>query len=162
MDPLDRHDLTPMRRILNRAHIKYLDVRPSGIELFGGPCPVHRAVATIYDYGSARTLYRQRKPACRSLDGATSITRKDWEGANEMPRLCVTCIQRPSCTPQVRLDLLIEAHSYRALLAFTSATNFLIYEADIHRQGVLLDRIDTEITVVDRGRWGEMRFRQLT
>jgi hypothetical protein len=153
MEPPDKPDFTPLRQILDRAALKYLDVRATGIEIDGELNPVRTAVARIYDFGGARTLYVQRKPSCRSLDGVTSITRKD--------HLCADCLQRHACTPQVRVDMLIGAQSYRCLLAYTSATNFLVYESVIRREGFEFDRVDTQITVVDRGTWGEMRFRRL-
>lgn len=152
-DPVDRTGFAPLREILRRAALRYLDVRPAGLEIVGEPHPLRTVVARIYDFGGARTLYRQKKPACRSLDGVVSITRKNQH--------CADCPQRHPCTPQVRIDLLVGAQSYRCLLAFTSATNFLVYESMIRRAGFEYDRVDTEITVIDRAAWGEMRFRRL-
>lgn len=66
---------------------------------------------------------------------------------------------QPRCTPQIRLDLSIEARPYRLLLAYTSAANFLAYEADLRRRRIVLEIVTHHIQVVDRGSWGELRFR---
>lgn len=153
MESSDRSGLTPLRQILHRAAIQYLDVKATGLKIEGEPNPVRVVVARIYDFGGSRTLYRQRKPACRSLDGVLSITRANLQ--------CADCPQRHPCTPQVRVDMLVGNQSYRLLLAFTSATNFLVYESTIRKLALDLDRIDTEIRVNDRGTWGELRFRRL-
>jgi len=154
MEPLDRSDFTPLRQILHRAAIRYLDVMATGLRIEGEPNPLRVVVARIYDFGGARTLYAQRKPKCRSLDGVTSMMR-------EPKQACADCLQRHACTPQTRVDLLIGRQSYRCILSFTSATNFLVYESVIRREGFQLDRVDTEITVIDRRTWGELRFRRL-
>jgi len=152
MDAFPRDPLPPLRQIVHRAAQKYLTVRPLGLELEGDPGPVRVVVARIYALGSARTLYRERKPLCRSLDGVVSIS-------GDKQR-CGECSRRHACTPQIRLDLLIGAESYRCLLAFTSAKNYVVYQSALQREGFDVDRVDTEITVLDRGTWGELRFRR--
>jgi hypothetical protein len=149
----DPNFLSALRRIRLRADLRYLDVKPYGMDVDGRCGYVRTAIAYIYDFGSARTLYQQRVPTCRSLDGVTSITR-------EPKQECVTCNQRFACTPQTRLDLLIGSNAFRCLLAYTSARNFLFYESNLRREGLAIDRVDTELTIVDRGSWGEVRFRR--
>ena len=87
----------------------------------------------------------------RSLDGVAAVTDSD--------KVCAECDDRDRCTPQVRLDLIVEQRAYRLLLAFTSARNFLEYDARLRRDGVLLEEALHQITVVNRGAWGELRFR---
>lgn len=150
-DDLARELAAPLRQILLRSTIRYLEIKPDGVDIEGGHRYVKTANAWIYDFGGARTLYRAKKPICRSLDGVTSIERE--------PKLaCFDCLQRHVCTPQIRVDLLIGAQSYRCLLAFTSARNFQRYEAQLREIGKRVERVETKLTVLDRGSWGELRF----
>ena len=116
-----------------------------------GQLPRPDVEARILGFGGARTLYRKRKPVCRSLDGVAAVTDPD--------KACAECADLDKCTPQVRLDLIVERGAYRCLLAFTSARNFLEYDARLRRHRVVLAAALHEITVVNRGSWGEMRFR---
>ena len=74
-------------------------------------------------------------------------------------KVCADCEDREKCTPQVRLDLIVEQRALRCLLAFTSARNFLEYEARLRSDGVVIEEALHEITVVNLGSWGELRFR---
>ena len=156
MDLPERKGLVPLREILERALLCYLDVRHDGLVLQGERKPVNIALARIYDFGGARTLYRQRRPVCRSLDGVTAI-----HASITPSRQCADCKFRQVCTPQVRVDLRIASQSYRGLLAFSSARNFLVYEARLRQEQLAIDRVDTQITVVDHGSWGELRFQRV-
>jgi len=146
-------DLEPLRAILHRALTRYLTVTPRGLMLAGETRPAPVAEARILGFGGARTLYRDRKPACRSLDAVASI---DREG-----RRCAGCADLGACTPQVRVDLIVDKHAYRLLLAFTSARNFLEHVAMLQHQGVDPLAVDHVIRVLPRGSWGELRFRLL-
>ena len=146
-------DLEPLRAILHRALTRYLTVSPRGLVLVGEPRPVPVTEARILEFGGARTLYRDKKPTCRSLDAVTSVTQPE--------RRCAGCADFAACTPQVRLDLIIDRHAYRLLLAFTSARNFLEYAAVLQHQGVALSQIDHQLRVIPRGSWGEVRFSKL-
>jgi len=145
-------DIEPLREILHRALVRYLKVTSRGFWIDDGvDLPRPSIEARILGFGGARTLYRERKPVCRSLDGVASVTDTD--------KACAKCKARESCTPQVRLDLIVEQRALRCLLAFTSARNFLEHEARLRRDGVGLEQTLHEITVVNRGSWGELRFR---
>ena len=148
---MDYRDVEPLREILHRALVRYLTVKPAGLLLDKSELPRPDVEARILGFGGARTFYRKRKPECRSLDGVVAVTDPD--------KVCADCEARERCTPQVRLDLIIERHAYRLLLAFTSARNFLEYEARLRRDGLLLEQTLHQITVVNRGNWGELRFR---
>jgi len=143
-------DPSPLRALLHRALARYLTVTPHGFVLEAEPRPVPTIEARILAFGGARTLYRNRKPWCRSLDAVTSVNHAD--------RRCAGCPDFDACTPQVRVDLVIRHHCYRLLLAFSSATNFLEYEARLHREQVDLLAVDHELRITPRGSWGEVRF----
>ena len=146
-------DLEPLRAILHRALTRYLTVTPKGLVLAGVTRPVLVAQARILGFGGARTLYRDKKPDCRSLDAIASI--------NHQGRSCAGCPNFDACTPQVRVDLVIDRHAYRLLLAFTSARNFLEYAAVLKHQGIDLLDTDHRIRVNPRGSWGEVLFSRL-
>jgi len=142
-------DVEPLREILQRALARYLTVTPEGFKLIGRAKPVPQIDARIVSFGGARTLYKNRRPDCRSLDGVQSITH---------PRRCGECELRSQCTAQVRLDALVDGRPYRLLLAHTSARNFLVYETRLRQKGHDYAQVLHRITVVDRGSWGELRF----
>ena len=146
-------DIEPLRAILHRALTKYLTVTPRGLLLAGNGRPTPVAEARFLAFGGARTLYRDRKPACRSLDAIASI---DHEG-----RRCAGCVDHAACTPQVRVDLIVDKHAYRLLLAFTSARNFLEHVGRLRQDGVDPLQVEHQILVTPRGSWGELRFRLL-
>jgi hypothetical protein len=147
---MTRPDLQPLREILQRAQRRYLSVRPHGFELNPGT-PLRPVLeARILGFGGARTLYQDRKPHCRSLDGIRPISKDQ--------RTCAECRLRSRCTPQVRLDLLVDTQPLRLLLAHTCAKNFLLYETQLRQRGVELYDVLHRITVINRGSWGELRF----
>jgi len=149
--PLIRDGDDPLREILHRILARYLTVLPKGFVLEPKDEPRPLVEARILGSGGARTLYRDRRPLCRSLDGVESLTHKG--------RRCLDCPFKPRCTPQIRVDLSIDARPYRLLLAHTSAANFLAYEADLRRRRIVLATAIHSIEVIDRGSWGELRFR---
>lgn len=144
-------DLEPLREILQRALTRYLSVTPTGFKLIGRSKPEISIEARILAFGGARTLYKNRKPDCRSLDGLQSITHQG--------RTCAGCELRPQCTPQVRLDVLVDGRPYRLLLAHTSARNFLTYEMKLRQKERDYAHVLHRIDVANRGSWGELRFR---
>jgi len=146
-----RPDVEPLREILHRALVRYLTVRPRGFELHPGDRLRPVVVARILGYGGARTFYRDRKPICRSLDGVRPVT-------GDTDRVCFECDARARCTPQVRLDLIVERRPFRLLLAYTSARAFLVYEAELRRRPVAVEDVVTRISVINRGSWGELHF----
>lgn len=148
---MSRSDVEPLREILHRMLVRYLTVRPRGFELehLGRLRPV--VEARILGHGGARTFYQDRKPKCRSLDGVRPLT-------GDTNRSCVECDARARCTPQVRIDLIVERLPFRLLLAYSSARAFLVYDAELRQRRVAIEDIVTKITVVNRGSWGELRF----
>ena len=148
---MTRSDLQPLRAILQQARRRYLTVRPHGFELNPGERLRPVLEARILSFGSARTLYQDRKPLCRSLDAIRPTTAKEH-------RTCAECALRTRCTSQVRLDLLVDTQPWRLLLAHTSAKNFLLYEAQLREHGIELYEGLHHMTVINRGSWGELRF----
>lgn len=139
-----------LRDILNRTMTCYMTVRPLGIDPGNHRKLIPALDCRILNYGAAKTLYRQRRPVCRSLDGVKTIGKPD--------KNCQKCPDYQQCTDQVRLDLLFENRPYRLLIAYTSAKNFLLYTSKIAEQKVKIHTIDTKVVVVNRGSWGELRF----
>lgn len=148
---MSRRDVEPLRELLHRALVRYLTVRPRGFELRDGDPPRPVVEARILGHGGARTLYEERRPKCRSLDGVRPIT-------GDSDRSCAECADRSRCVPQVRLDLIVERRPFRMLLAYSSARAFLVYEAELRQRGHRIEDVVTKITVVNRGSWGELRF----
>ena len=145
-------DPLPIREILSRVLPTYLRVLPEGLEIKPGHI-VSSLEAEILNWGMARTLYRDRKPFCRSLDGLRALKEN---------RDCVSCSTRKACTPQVRLDLIHPAGVFRLLLAYTSMRNFLLFTDGFPNEKRSGEGLRILVTVVNRGRWGEIRFRMAT
>ena len=144
--------LTPrhMREVLATATTTYARLLAGGLVLAVGDAPQPTVDVGLVAHGDARTLYRDRRPVCRSLDGVCSI--------QDRRRQCAGCDDRALCTAQIRVDFTCDARAYRLLLARTSARNYLLYERLLARRSLRLDHVRTRLTVVDRGAWGELRF----
>ncbi len=139
-----------LRDIVQRMMARYMTIRPLGIDLGNNKKLLPALNCRILDYGAAKTLYRQRRPVCRSLDAVKAV--------GDTNKLCQQCIDQDHCTGQVRVDLVFENCPYRLLLAYTSAKNFLLYTGKLAQQRREIQTIDTKIIVVNRGSWGELRF----
>ena len=139
-----------LRDIVQRMMARYMTIRPLGIDLGNKRKLIPALNCRVLNYGAARTLYRQRRPVCRSLDAVKAL--------QDSKKLCQQCLDRDHCTGQVRLDLLFENSPYRLLLAYTSAKNFLLYTGKLAELKLEIQTIDTKIVVVNRGSWGELRF----
>lgn len=146
-----RPDVQPLRELLHRFLVRYLTVRPGGFELQKGERLRPQVEARILGHGGARTLYQNRKPRCRSLDGVRPIT-------GDTARSCADCGDRSRCTPQVRIDLIVERQPFRLLLAYSSARAFFVYQAQLRQRSAAVEDVVTTIVVVNRGSWGELRF----
>jgi len=147
---MNPQDTLILRDILHRMVARYMTIRPLGIDLGEGRKLLPSLQCRILNYGAARTLYRARRPICRSLDALKAI--------QEPTKQCQQCLDRKHCTPQVRLDLLFENRPYRLLLAYTSAKNFLLYTGELAMRKIELQTVPTEIRVLNRGSWGELCF----
>ncbi len=139
-----------LRDIVHRMMARYMTIRPLGIDLGNSRKLIAAFNCRVLNYAAARTLYRQRRPICRSLDAVKAL--------GDAKKLCQQCLDRKHCTGQVRLDLVCENCPYRLLIAYTSAKNFLLYTGKIAILKLEIQTIDTKINVVNRGSWGELRF----
>ena len=137
-----------MRELLGRSFSRYITVKPCGLELRPGKI-IQSISATILAFRPARTLYQNKKPKCRSLDGIQSLT----EG-----RACASCLLRKACTPQICLEILHEGIPFRLILSYTSARNFLTFISLLRKKEQPVEGSGIIITVRDRGRWGELCF----
>ena len=123
---MNRQQAEILRDIVQRMMARYMTIRPLGIDLGNNRKLIPALNCRVLDYGAARTLYRKRRPVCRSLDAVKAI--------EDPKKLCQQCRDRDQCTGQVRLDLLFENCPYRLLLAYTSAKNFLLYTGKLVEQ----------------------------
>lgn len=143
------HNIPPMRRFFASASARYATITPQGIRL---PCvtvPYNPLSATIVTYKPARTRYVAKQPLCRSLDGIRSLHTKS---------LCAICHDDRSCTPQIALDILYRSVSFRLMLAYTAARNFLDFTRTLPAPYQRIEGAPIQIKVRDRGRWGEPLF----
>jgi hypothetical protein len=130
------------------AFARYLAVRPTGIQFpHGRLCS--SLGAAILACRPARTLYQNKKPICRSLDGIQSL---------QEARACASCLLRKSCTPQIYLEILHDHVPYRLLLAYSSARNFMLFASRLQEKQQPVENAQVIISVRDRGRWGELHF----
>jgi hypothetical protein len=138
----------PIEDLLRMLLARYATVRPDGLVLDPRAAPVADVMAKLVRSGPARTLYAEKRPSCRSLDGVRSLTGRE----------CATCPDRSGCTPQILLDVEIDRQPFRLLLSFTSAKNFLVLVDRLRRESRPLEGTVVRIRVVNRGRWGEVCF----
>jgi hypothetical protein len=142
----------PLRQILAQSLARYASITPKGILLPCASVPYNPLPTTIITYKPARTRYLLRKPVCRSLNGICSVDRK---------QSCATCQEARTCTPQIALDFNYRTVPFRLLLAFTSANNFITFLRKRGAEGTTCEGVPISITVIDHGRWGEARFRNV-
>lgn len=143
-------DFSTLRELVARSFSRYVTVLPTGLQL------PHRQIvpsltAQILHWSPARTLYQDKKPICRSLNGRESLKEK---------RPCASCLFRKTCTPQIYLELMADHLPLSLLIAYTSARNFLRFASRLKEQGESIDNASVVLTVLDRGRWGEVTFAQ--
>ena len=137
-----------MKDLFASSFARYLSVHPTGLRFPHGRLR-NSVEASVLLCSTARTLYKNKKPVCRSLNGISSI--KEHHD-------CASCLDRKGCTAQIYLELIIDHVPYKLLLAYTSARNFLQFVSRISKQGLKLENTTILISVRDRGRWGELCF----
>jgi hypothetical protein len=142
-------NLAPLREIIAASSARYARITPGGILLQSASSPYNPLPVTIVTYKPARTRYVNKKPVCRSLNGIQSI---------QDNFRCATCDYHRTCTPQIALEILYRSVPFRIMLAYTSAKNFLAFVRTLHAPNQRIEGAFVEITVLDRGKWGEARF----
>jgi hypothetical protein len=140
------YEFSTMRELAARVFARYLPVLPAGFRLSPDNI-VPSLQARVIQYRPARTLYKNRAPVCRSLDGVRALS-KEQE--------CASCLFRKICTPQICLEILHQGVPWRLILAYTSARNFLLFNSQMEKKGVPLENSTISLSVRDRGRWGEV------
>jgi len=143
------HSIDPLGEIRRKPSLRYLTVKPEGFVLEADGAIVLNLQAEILGHGGARTLYRGRRPHCRSLNGVNNIK-------GDQP--CGDCYLLKHCTPQVRIDLLIERKTYLLLLSHTSARQFLQFVDALKAKGTEPEEVAATMRVINRGMWGEVAF----
>ena len=141
-------DFFTMRELVSRAFARYLRVLPSGFQLSSDNI-VPSLSAKVIASRPARTLYKNRKPVCRSLDGIHALS---------INKNCAACLSRKTCTPQICLEIIHQGVPWRLILAYTSARNFLLFDSTLKKKGNTLEDSTIRIAVRDRGSWGEVYF----
>jgi len=141
--------LAPIRQIIAQSMSRYASVTPKGILLPCASMPYNPLPINIITYKPARTRYIDRKPVCRSLDGARSVDRK---------QSCLKCLDVRTCTAQIALDFRHRGVPFKLLLAFTSAKNFVVLIQKLSAAATPLEKAAIEIRVTDRKTWGEVHF----
>ena len=141
--------LAPLREIIASACSRYASISPGGILLPSSPTPYNPLPAIIVSYTPARTRYVDKKPICRSLNGVQSLNDKTP---------CVRCDYRRTCTPQIALQIQYKGVPFRIMLAYTSAKNFMSFLRTLHMANTPYENACIEISVTDRGKWGEAIF----
>ena len=144
--------LQPLRQIMTQTYARYATITPLGIVLPAGPTPYNPLPVTIIAHRPARTLYVNRHPLCRSLNGINSVNGR---------KRCICCEDKQSCTPQISLEILYRSVPFRIMLAYTSAKNFISFRKTFQAPQRYVDEAFVEISVIDRGRWGEACFAEV-
>jgi hypothetical protein len=146
---LSIENLAPLREIIAASSARYAQITPRGILLPSASQPYNPLPASIVTYKPARTRYVNKQPVCRSLNGIQSL---------QDNFRCAICDHRRTCTPQIALEVLYRTVPFRLMLAYTSAKNFLAFLRTLHAPNQCIEGAFVEITVLDRGKWGEARF----
>jgi hypothetical protein len=141
--------LAPLREIIAASSARYAQITPQGILLPAASTPYNPLPVSIVTYKPARTRYVSKQPVCRSLNGIHSLQNNVH---------CATCDNRRTCTPQISLEIFYRSVPFRLMLAYTSAKNFLTLLRTLHMPNQHIEGAFVEITVLDRGKWGEARF----
>jgi hypothetical protein len=144
-------NLAPLREIIASVCSRYALLTPKGIVLPSSTTPYNPLPATVVTYKPARTRYVNKKPVCRSLNGIQSLN-------DSAP--CVSCDYRRTCTPQIALEIQYRIIPYRIMLAYTSAKNFFVFLRTLYSSHNHIENALVEISVIDRGNWGEAIFTQ--
>ena len=125
-----------------------VQIRPEGINLGNGSiCP--EIEAEVLSFSPARTRYENHQPVCRSIDGIQT-THADGR--------CCCCTLRKDCTSQIRLDMIHGSAVIRLLLSHASLRNFMLFLSTLKQRKIRLKGERITIKVLNRGRWGELKF----
>lgn len=140
--------LSSLKEILELSFSRYITVLNTGFKLPYNDSQIFPALTvSLSSFSSARTLYQNKKPVCRSLDAQKSI--KDNKS-------CLVCLLKNQCTPQIYLELLYDGIPLKLVLAFTSLKNFIYFLNTFNSK--LETNLVFTMSVINRGSWGEIKF----
>lgn len=123
---------------------KYAKVLPNGIDLAGQEI-LPAITARILSFGSAKTRYENNLPVCRAEDIDTM-------------KGCSACEKRKDCTPQIRLDVVHWSGIFRFYLSSAALRNFMLFLSALNQRQIPPAGTTITLAVLNRGRWGELRF----
>lgn len=146
-----RDDLKLLGEAFRTRPRRFVRVAPAGFRIGEEIVPALRG--TIQEWKLVRKLFRKGSVACSSEDGV--------EGAGA--QRCASC-KRQGCSPRIRLRIepapggALDAVDLELELNFSSCRNFLDYARDLGVAHHEAHEVVTVFSVVDRAKWGEVRF----
>lgn len=144
-------NVSALKEILEKSFSRYIQVLPDGFILPQEnkiyPC----LTVKLSCYYPARTLYQNKKPFCRSLDGISSVKGE---------KTCNACSSKNQCTPQICVEVLYQGIPLKLLLAYTSMRKFIEYVSRLKLAPQAPSAYLMTLTVLNRGKWGEVHFTQ--
>ena len=146
-----RDDLKLLGEAFRTAPRRFARVAPDGFRIGEEIVPVLRG--TIQEWTLVRKLFRKGRVACSSRDGV--------EGAGA--ERCASC-KREGCSPRIRLRIHpapgggLDAPDLELELNFSSCRNFLDYARELAAAHLEVHEAVTVFSVLDRAKWGEVRF----
>lgn len=146
-----RDDLKLLGEAFQTGLRRFARVVPAGFRIGEDIVPALRG--TIQEWKLVRKLFRKGRVACSSEDGV--------EGAGA--QRCQAC-KREGCAPRIRLRIVplpgggLDGAAIDLELNFSSCRNFLDYARDLGITHHEAHEVVTVFSVVDRAKWGEVRF----
>lgn len=138
-------NISALKEILEQSFSRYIRVLPVGF-LLPYKQEIQSSLTVMVSYfHPARTLYKEKKPSCRSLNGIFALKTK---------KTCSSCIQKNQCTPQICLEFLYQGIPLKLLLAYTSMRKFIEF---VSKHNFDSNNLVT-LSVLNRGKWGEVQF----
>lgn len=140
------------RRIINHHMIRYATLVSGGIVLPMSHTRLSSLKVEVIDYGESRTLYKEKKPVCRSFNGINPY--------HDGSKKCGECAEELGCTPQVYLDCISSGtiNSMRFMLSYTSAQNFIVFIQQNAIRNIDIKGKQIVISVKNHKSWGEAIF----
>jgi hypothetical protein len=141
--------LSALKAILEKSFSRYIRVLPEGFLLPRDNQIFSYLTVQLSSYYSSRTLYQNKKPVCRSLDGVSSVKGK---------KNCSSCPTNPQCTPQICVEFVYQGIPLKLLLAYTSMRKFIEFVSRWKLSPNQEIKNLMTLTVLNRGKWGEVHF----
>lgn len=144
--------VSALKEILEKSFSRYIRVLPNGF-ILPHENKIHPCLTVkLCCYYPARTWYQNKKPFCRTLDGISSVKNK---------KTCNTCSSKNQCTPQICVEVLYQEIPLKLLLAYTSMRKFIEYVSKLKLAPQSPSAYLMTLSVLNRGKWGEINFKSL-